>query len=198
MTRIRLTEFLILNQVQHMSKKSIELNSSNIINIRKNLDAEINKSWRIIRNENIMSNKDIKAGLGSGKDMKALYNHITQLMQKRIMIKGMLQCLNMGITKFNYEDFKKSNNFNIFAACEAKEAITQLKMIPTINPTEKAKKGKKGIGKTEGMTSAFIASKIHNHQLEADKHDAAMEKFNKETSIDISGISEEFENYLAA
>lgn len=181
-----------------MSKKSIELNSSNIINIRKKLDAEINKSWRIIRNENIMSNKDAKAGLGSGKDMKALYNYITQLAEKRIKIKGMLQCLNMGITKFDYEEFKKSNNFAIFAACEAKEAIAQLKLIPTINPTEKAKKSKKGTGKKEGMSSAFIASKIHTHQLEADKHDAAMEKFNNETSIDISGISEEFENYLVA
>ena len=181
-----------------MSKKSIALNSSNIINIRKKLDTEINKSWRIIRNENIMSTKDAKAGLGSGKDMKALYNLITQLTEKRIMIKGMLQCLNMGITKFDYEEFKKSNNYSIFAACEAKEAIAQLKLIPTINPTEKAKKGKKGTGKKEGMSSAFIASKIHNHQLEADKHDAAMEKFNKETSIDINSICDEFESYLAA
>lgn len=181
-----------------MSKKSIGMNSSNIINIRKSLDAEINKSWRTIRNENIMSIKETKAGLGSGKDMKALYNQITQLAQKRIMIKGMLQCLNMGITKFDYEEFKKSNNFAIFAACEAKEAIAQLKLIPTINPTEKAKKSKKGMGKKEGMSSAFIASKIHTHQLEADKYDAAMEKFNNETSIDISSISEEFESYLTA
>ena len=179
-----------------MSKKSIGMNSSVIINIRKNLDAEINKSWRTIRNENVMSIKETKAGLGSGKDMKALYNQITQLAQKRIMIKGMLQCLNMGITTFNYEEFKKSNNFAIFAACEAKEAIAQLKLIPTINPIEKAKKSKKGMGKKEGMSSSFIASKIHNHQLEADKYDAAMEKFNKETTIDISGISEEFESYL--
>lgn len=181
-----------------MSKKSITLNSGNIINIRKTLDGEITKSWKTIRNENVMSNKEIKAGLGSGKDIKALYNHILQLAEKRIMIKGMLMYLNMGITTFNYDDFKKTNNYSIFAACEAKEAIAQLKLIPTINPTEKAKKGKSNLGKKESMSSAFIASKIHNHQLEANKHDAAMETFNTNTSIDIAGLSDEFKEYLAA
>ena len=181
-----------------MSKKSITLNSGNIINIRKTLDVEITKAWKTIRNENVMSNKEIKAGLGSGKDLKALYNHITQLAEKRIMIKGMLMYLNMGVTTFNYDDFKKTNNYSIFAACEAKEAIAQLKLIPTINPTEKAKKGKNNLGKKESMSSAFIASKIHNHQLEANKHDAAMEAFNTNTSIDIAGLNDEFKEYLAA
>lgn len=181
-----------------MSKKSITLNSGNIINIRKTLDVEITKAWKTIRNENVMSNKEIKAGLGSGKDLKALYNHITQLAEKRIMIKGMLMYLNMGVTTFNYDDFKKTNNYSIFAACEAKEAIAQLKLIPTINPTEKAKKSKNNLGKKESMSSAFIASKIHNHQLEANKHDAAMEAFNTNTSIDIAGLNDEFKEYLAA
>lgn len=179
-------------------KKSITLNANNIINIRKTLDAEIIKYWKTIRNENVMSTKEIKAGMGSGKDLKALYNHINQLAQKRIMIKGMLMYLNMGITTFDYEAFKKTNNYSIFAACEAKEAMAQLKLIPTINPTEKAKKGKKNLSKKESMSSAFIASKIHDHQLEANKHDAAMEKFNKNTSIDTANTSSEFEIYLTA
>lgn len=177
-------------------KKSITLNASNIINIRKTLDADIMKYWKIIRNENVMSNKEIKAGMGSGNDLKALYNTITQLANKRIMIKAMLMYLNMGQKSFNYEDFKKTNNYSIFAACEAKEAIAQLKLIPTINPTEKAKKGKANLGKKESMSSAFIASKIHDHQLEANKYDAAMEKFNKSTSIDAMDASSEFETYL--
>lgn len=179
-------------------KKSITLNANNIINIRKTLDTEIIKYWKTIRNENVMSTKEIKAGMGSGKDLKALYNHINQLAQKRIMIKGMLMYLNMGITTFDYEAFKKTNNYSIFAACEAKEAMAQLKLIPTINPTEKAKKGKKNLSKKESMSSAFIASKIHDHQLEANKHDAAMEKFNKSTSIDTANTSSEFEIYLTA
>jgi len=182
-----------------MNKKtSIKLNSSNIINIRKNLDAEITKSWKTIRNENIMSTKEIKAGLGSGKDLKALYNYITQLQEKRIKIKGMLMYLNMGITTFDYDAFMKTNNYNIFAACEAKEALAQLNLIPTLNPTEKAKKGKANMSKKETFTSAKISAIKKELQLTANKYDAAMEKFNKETSIDISGLEEEFKLELTA
>lgn len=177
---------------------SIKLNSSNIITIRKNLDNEINKSWRIIRHENIMSKKDIKTGMGSGKDLKALYNYIRQMQEKRIKIKGILMYLNMGHTSFDFEKFKNSNNYNIFAACEAKEAITQLKMIPTINPVEKSKKGKIGMNKKETFTSQKINALLKELQLEANKHDAAMEEFNNSTKIDISNITEDFALYLTA
>ena len=181
-----------LNQIYMDKKTSIKLNSSNIINIRKNLDAEITKSWKTIRNENVMSTKEIKAGLGSGKDLKALYNYITQLQDKRIKIKGMLMYLNLGITTFDYEAFKKTNNYSIFAACEAKEALAQLSLIPTLNPIEKAKKSKAGLSKKETFTSAKIASLKKTLQLEANKHDAAMEKFNKNTDIDITSIADDF------
>lgn len=164
---------------------SIKLNSSNIINIRKSLSDKITKYWRTIRNENVMSNKAIKAGLGSGYDLKALYNEITQMAEKRIIIKGMLMYFNMGM-KFNYDEFKKSNNYSIFAACEVKEAIAQLKMIPTINPTEKAKKGLKGTGKKEIFTSAKIAQLLKDLQLKANKYDAELEKFNNNTTIELT------------
>lgn len=172
-----------------MNKKTIKLKSADIINMRKSLDAEITKAWHIIRHENIMSTKEIKAGIGSGKDLKALYNSITQMAQKRIKIKALLMYLNLGITEFDYEEFKKTNNYSIFAATEAKEAITQLKMIPTINPTAKAKKTKDAIGKKETFTCAKIASLIKNYQLEANKFDAALEKFNSTTEISISDDS---------
>lgn len=180
-----------------MSKNvSIKLNSGDIIGIRKKLDAEILKSWKTIRGENIMSTKEIKAGLGSGKDLKALYNHITQMQEKRIKIKGMLMYLNMGITTFDNAAFEKTNNYSIFAACEAKEAIAQLSLIPTLNPIEKAKKGKSNMSKKETFTSAKIASLKKELQLKANKFDSAMEKFNNETSIDISTLGEEFKNDL--
>jgi hypothetical protein len=145
-----------------------------------------------------MSNKAIKAGQGSGKDLKALFNYIQQLREKRIKIKGMKQYLNMGITTFDYEAFKKTNYYAIFAACEAKETIAQLKMIPTINPTLKAQKGKKNIGKTESFSSAKIAQLIHDQQLIANKYDAMLEKFNNETSIELKSDSDEFKQYLTA
>lgn len=176
--------------------KSIKLNSSNIINIRKSLCDKITKYWRTIRNENVMSTKAIKAGLGSGYDLKALYNEITQMAEKRIIIKGILMYLNMGLT-FDYDAFKKSNNYSIFAACEAKEAIAQLKMIPTINPTEKSKKGLKGTGKKESFSSAKIAQLIKDLQLKANKYDAELEAFNKNTSIELTDtIADIFENEI--
>lgn len=177
--------------------KSIKLNASNIININKTLDNEITKNCHIIRDENIMSNKAIKAGQGSGKDLKALYNYIQQLREKRIKIKGMKQYLNMGITTFNYEEFKKTNYYAIFAACEAKETIAQLKMIPTLNPTMKAQKGLKNIPKKETFTSAKIAQLIHEQQLLANKYDAELEKFNNNTSIEISN-GDDFKEFLTA
>lgn len=172
-----------------MKKNTIKFKSADLISIRKSIDNEITKSWHTIRQENILSAQEIKANLGSGKDLKALYNLITQLAQKRIKIKALLMYLNLGITEFNYDEFKKTNNYSIFAASEAKEAIAQLKMIPTINPTAKAKKTKSALGKKETFTSAKIASLINSYQLEANKYDANMEKFNNNTEISINDDS---------
>lgn len=172
-------------------KKTIMLNSSNIITIRKELDSTITKYWHIIRAENLL-NKNQKANY----NLKELYNQITQMAQKRIKIKALLMYLNMGITTFDYEAFKATNNYNIFAACEAKEAITQLKMIPTLSPTAKSKQTKSAAYKKETFTSAKIASLIKTLQLEANKHDAAMEEFNNNTSISTDDPS--FETLLTA
>ena len=187
-----------LNQ-NYMNKKSIKLNSANIISIRKNLDVTINKYWKIIRAENLMSKKAVAAKQGSGLDLKSLYNQIMQMTEKRIMIKGILVALNNGITTFSYEDFKKTNNYSIFAACEAKEAIAQLKMVKTLDPSTKAKKGLKAMPKREVFSSAKIAQLIHEHQLLANKFNSNLEKFNNDTSVEITGvIADTFEKDLAA
>ena len=181
-----------------MNKKSIKLNSANIISIRKNLDVTINKYWKIIRAENLMSKKAVAAKQGSGLDLKSLYNQIMQMTEKRIMIKGILVALNNGITTFSYEDFKKTNNYSIFAACEAKEAIAQLKMVKTLDPSTKAKKGLKAMPKREVFSSAKIAQLIHEHQLFANKFNSNLEKFNNDTSVEITGIiADTFEKDLA-
>ncbi len=186
-----------LNQ-NYMNKKSIKLNSANIISIRKNLDITINKYWKIIRAENLMSKKAVAAKQGSGLDLKSLYNQIMQMTEKRIMIKGILVALNNGITTFSYEDFKKTNNYSIFAACEAKEAIAQLKMVKTLDPSTKAKKGLKAMPKREIFSSAKIAQLIHEHQLLANKFNSSLEKFNNDTSVEITGIiADTFEKDLA-
>lgn len=178
--------------------KSIKLNASNILSIKKKIDNEITKYSHIIREENVMSNKAIAAGKGSGFDLKALYNTIQQLRNKRIMLKGMIQYLNMGTTTFNYEDFKKTNYYAIFSACEAKEDITLLKMIKTLNPQLKAQKGKKNIGSKETFSKEKIAQLIHDQQLEANKFDAMLEKFNTDTIIEIDDKTDDFKEYVAA
>jgi hypothetical protein len=191
-------QVVLFNLNQIYMKKSIKLNSANIISIRKNLDTTINKYWKIIRAENLMSKKAVAAKQGSGLDLKSLYNQIMQMAEKRIMIKGILVALNTGVTTFSYEDFKKTNNYSIFAACEAKEAIAQLKMVKTLDPSTKAKKGLKAMPKREVFSSAKIAQLIHEHQLLANKFDSELEKFNNETSVEITdSIADTFEKDLA-
>ena len=177
----------------------IKMNASNILNIKKKIDQEITKYSHIIREENVMSNKAIAAGKGSGFDLKALYNTIQQLREKRIKLKGMIQYLNMGTTSFNYEEFKKTNYYAIFSACEAKEDITLLKMIKTLDPKTKAQKGKKALAQKETFSKEKIAQLIHDQQLEANKYDAMLEKFNTDTAIELDDNSnEDFKMYMTA
>ena len=179
--------------------KSIKLNAANILSMKKKIDKTITDYSHIIRDENVMSKKAKAAGQGSGYDLKALYNTIQQLRNKRIMLKGMIQYLNMGTTTFNHDDFKKTNYYAIFSACEAKEDIVLLKMIKTLNPQLKAQKGKKNIGSTETFSKEKIAQLIHDQQLEANKFDAMLSKFNTDAIIEIDDtISDNFKEELAA
>ena len=179
--------------------KSIKLNAANILSMKKKIDKIITDYSHIIRDENVMSKKAKAAGQGSGYDLKALYNTIQQLRNKRIMLKGMIQYLNMGTTTFNHDDFKKTNYYAIFSACEAKEDITLLKMIKTLNPQMKAQKGKKNIGSTETFSKEKIAQLIHDQQLEANKFDAMLSKFNTDATIELDdAISDNFKADIAA
>ena len=175
--------------------KSIKLNSGKIINIRKEIDAKKKKYWKIIRSTNLLSKKEIANGFRT-HDLKELYNEIIQMSDKLVYIKGMLFYLNMGITTFDKEEFKKTNNYSIFMACEMKEAIAQLKMIPTLDPKIKAQKGLKSINKEEIFTSAKIAALIKDLQLKANKFDDNMDKFNTNTEIDITSIANDFKDEL--
>lgn len=176
--------------------KSIKLNASKILSIKKKIDSEITTNAHIIRDENVMSKKAKAVGQGSGKDLKSLYNYIQQLREKRIMLKGMMQYLNIGTTTFNYEDFKKTNYFAIFAACEAKEDIALLKMIKTLDPKTKAQKGKKALASTETFSKEKISQLIHDQQLNANKYDSMLEKFNTSTDIEITDNLDSFKEYL--
>lgn len=169
-----------------MTKKTT-MNSKDIIIARKKLDETITKYWHIIKTENVMSNKAVKMGVGSGLDLKELYNKITQMAETRIKLKLMLNAINNGTFTFNYEEEKKKHYYTIFAASEEKEKISHWKDIikKTIDPKEKARKGMKGTGKREIFSSAKITSLINGLQLNINKLDTKIEDYNNKTSIDI-------------
>lgn len=166
--------------------KSKILNSKDIITIRDNASKNITNYWHIIRSENVLPKKQIEAGQYSGYDLKELYNRILQLTDARVMAKGMLNSINMGIKTFNKEDFKKTHYYTIYMACEKKEQLAQLKMIlnKCINPATKAAAGIKGTGKREIFSYAKISSLINKTQLEINKYQAKIDEFNKTASIE--------------
>ena len=176
------------------------MNSKDIIIARKKLDETITKYWHIIKTENVMSNKAIKAGIGSGLDLKELYNKITQMTETRIKLKLMLNAINNGIFTFNYEEEKKKHYYTIYAANEEKEKLSHWKDIikKTIDPKEKARKGLKGIGKREIFSSAKITSLINGIQLNINKFDAKIEEYNNKTSISIGDENSDIASLLAA
>lgn len=177
--------------------KSIKFKAKNIINIREEICNKKKDYWKNIRNTNLLSTKEVKNGYRE-YDLKSLYNEIMQMSEKLVYIKGMLAALNMGQTTFDKDAFKKTNNYSIFMATEMKEAIAQLKMIPTLDPKTKASKGLKNIGKEEVFTSAKIAALIKDLQLKANKFDTDMENFNNNTEIDITSLGDDYAKLIAA
>lgn len=171
-----------------MSKKSMKLSSKDIIIARDNICKTKTRYWRIIKSENIMSKSAKKAGMGSGFDLNMLHNQILQMSEQLIKIKLMLNAINSGITTFNYEDAKKTHYYNIYLACEKKEQLAHWEEIlkkSTINPATKAKAGARGTGKTETFTSAKITSIKKKLQLEINKIDAEIAKFNEDATLEL-------------
>lgn len=170
-----------------MAKKTT-MKSKDIIIARKKLDETITKYWNIIKTENVMSNKAIKAGQGSGLDLKELYNQIIQMSETRIKIKLMLNAINNGISTFNYAEEKKKHYYTIFAAGEEKEKLAHWKDIikKTIDPKEKARKGIKGTGKREIFSSAKITALMNNLQLSINNLDSKIDKYNETANIDFN------------
>lgn len=182
--------------------KIIKLSAKDIISTREKLDKEITNYWNIIKTENVISKKAKSMGKGSNYDLFSVYNTILQDSEKRIKLKGMLQYINMGILDFNYEDFKKTHYYTIFAACEEKEKIAHWKDLISkkcfINPVEKSKKGMKGTGKIETFSYAKINANMRKIQLSINSLNAKIAKFNDETLLNITSESEDFATNFAA
>lgn len=172
-----------------MNKKSINFTSKDIINARENICKTKTRYWRIIKSENIMAKTAKKAGMGSGFDLKSLYNSITQMADNLIKIKLMLNAINNGEAKFDYDKAKKTHYYNIYRACELKEQLAHWEEIAkkhTLNPVAKKKAGKAGLGKIETFSIEKITAIKSKLQLEINKIDAAIAKFNDETTLEIT------------
>lgn len=165
----------------------IKLNSKDIISARENCDKTIAKYWGIITSENIISKKAKAAGLGSGLDLKELYNKILQLSQQRIKLKMMLNMINNNITDYSKLD-KTTNNYTIYAACEAKELKAKWQIIlksHTLNPIAKAKQTKSATTKIETFSKEKINALLAKIQLNINEYNTKLQKFNDETSLEI-------------
>src|SRR5574344_1417329 len=149
-----------------MNKKSIKLTSKDIITKRDQICKDKTRYWKIIKSENVMSKKDKKAGMGSGCDLAALYNTILQNTETLIKIKLMLNCINNGITTFNYEEAKKTHYYTIYRSSELKEQLAHWDEIlnkHNINPVAKKK-----------LT------------LEINKLNEKIVKFNEDTTLEVT------------
>lgn len=136
------------------------ITATTAITTRDNLSKEITKNWGIIRSENLIDKNDKR-----NYDMKAMLALIEKLSKERIKMKLYAQLINMGFTNAN-ELPENSLYPIIFELSEKNELFVQLGLVPTIDPKIKAKKGKKGISKTEELTFNFIKTKREKLQLE--------------------------------
>jgi len=167
--------------------KSINLNSTNIINTRDNLSKKISSYWKTIESTNLMSKKAVKDGYRK-YDLKSLYNQITQMAINRVKSKLLMNAINSGIKKFNFKDIKNDHYYRIYMLNELNEQKTHLTIVKTkhtIDPATKAKLSKKGISKDEVFTNAKCAQLIGDIDIKIQALKADIEEFNKNAKIEL-------------
>ena len=151
-----------------------------IIENRDKLSNEISKYWNIISKQNV-----VPKALKRTHDLKKLYTEIMNLADQRALVKLKLSAINMGYKKF--KDLPAElNQYDVFKLCELNEIKVKLQRIPTLNPILKAKKGKKGLNKSEELTSNWIKARIQEIDLKIIKLQEKLTKFNEETEFDDS------------
>lgn len=152
--------------------------AKNILSNRDNISNTIAKYWNIIMIENV-----VLRNYKRNYDLKALFNEIIELSQKRSMAKFKALCINMGFTKIT--DVPKDNiQLDIFNLAELKEIKVKLGKIRTINPKLKSLKGKKALNKTEILTSNWIKERIKEIDLKITEIEKKISEFNESHELD--------------
>lgn len=146
---------------------------------RDELSENISKYWDIIHKQNLLP-KTLKRS----HDMKALFTEIIALADQRALVKLKLIAINMGYKKFS--DLLVEQQYDVFKLCELNEIKVKLQRTPTLNPTLKAKKGKKALNKSEELTANWIKARIQEIDLKIIKLQEKLTKFNEATEFDDS------------
>lgn len=182
-----------------MNKKTIKLNSKDIINKRDQLSKKIKEYWGYIRTENLVPKKAIKSGM-TLHNLNEVSNQISQMYQQQIKIKMLLNAINCGKRdeKNNIIFDAEANDHykTIYELWTVNEQIAQWKMVKTQNPATKAKAGIKGTGIKETFSSAKITSILKKLELEKSSLMKKIEDFNDVTTIEVD--ADEFGNLFAA
>ena len=147
---------------------------------RDKLSNEISKYWNIISKQNVLPKM-----LKRTHDLKKLYTEITALTDQRALVKLKLIAINMGYKKFS-DMPAELNQYDVFKLCELNEIKVKLQRIPVLNPTLKAKKGKKALNKSEELTSNWIKARIQEIDIKIIKLQEKLTKFNEEAEFDDS------------
>lgn len=147
---------------------------------RDKLSNEISKYWNIISKQNVLQKM-----LKRTHDLKKLYTEINNLADQRALVKLKLIAINMGYKKFS-DLPAELNQYDVFKLCELNEIKVKLQRIPILNPTLKAKKGKKALTKSEELTSNWIKARIQEIDIKIIKLQEKLTKFNEEAEFDDS------------
>jgi hypothetical protein len=147
---------------------------------RDKLSNEISKYWNIISKQNVLPKM-----LKRTHDLKKLYTEINNLADQRALVKLKLIAINMGYKKFS-DLPAELNQYDVFKLCELNEIKVKLQRIPILNPTIKAKKGKKALTKSEELTSNWIKARIQEIDIKIIKLQEKLTKFNEEAEFDDS------------
>lgn len=149
---------------------------------RDKLSNEISKYWNIISKQNVLPKM-----LKRTHDLKKLYTEINNLADQRALVKLKLIAINMGYKKFS-DLPTELNQYDVFKLCELNEIKVKLQRIPILNPTLKAKKGKKALTKSEELTSNWIKARIQEIDIKIIKLQEKLTKFNEEAEFDDSEV----------
>ena len=153
--------------------------ANEIIEERNKLSVEISRYWGTIRIENVVNRNYTR-----NYDLKALYENIKSLANKRIEAKLEMLCINMGLK--SYSDLPEvCNQRDVFRLSELNEIFVQLGQIKTINPKLKAQKGKNNLNKTEALTSNWIAARKNEIELEITNLKNKLTEFNEKAELEI-------------